>query len=226
MPYICKIRTDIPDGILQVLDLTPNSSQRNLIYEPAGQTKYVRRVENDAVVTISPGATDITAVAYTGVSAYLIDHVEGGGLAAGTAALPDADLVTISAAIISAMDAGTAMGLAAVNALISATVANSELTSAGGSASTGSLAELLRVLAGAEYLLPASSITESPTGTFDPTVAGAFTAGVFRQTYQTGSLEISIGEGHLFDFIQATFSYGGTAGAALVVYDEDGTVMT
>jgi len=226
MPFICKIRTDIPDGILQVLDLRPNTSQRSLIYEPPGQTKYINRVQNDTVATTTSGGDDVMASAASGVAAYLLDHVEAGGLGAGTSALLDADANTIAAAIIAAMDAGSDLDLTAVNALLSATVATTELTDAGGSASTGSLTDLLKILAGAEYTMPAGAVTESPTGTFDPTEAGAFAGDDYRHTYQTGSLEISLGVGELAGLTAATFEYDGTAGAAVVVLDDDGTVKT
>jgi hypothetical protein len=225
MPYICMTRTDIPDGTLQVLDLNPNTSQRNLVYEPPGQTKYIRRADNDTVATVALGGDDVTRAAYAGVAAYLLDHVESGGLAAGTGALTDANANTIAVNIVAAMDAGAAMTLAAVNVLIAATAANSELTNAGGSASTGTLADLLKILAGGEYVVPAGSVTETPTGTFNPVVSGAFTTGQFRHTYDAGALNISLGEGHLADFVAATFEYAGTAGAALVVYSDTGAVM-
>jgi hypothetical protein len=219
------IRSDIEDGVLQVLDLYPNTSQRNLIYDAPGQTKYVNRCTSDTVATTASGGDDVTVNAYTGVAAYLLDHVEEGGLAAGTGALTDAHANTIATNIIAAMDSGAAMTLAAVNTLIAATAANSELTSGGGSNSTGSLAELLKILAGAEYVLPAGSVTETPTGTFNTTVSGSFTSGQYRATYDSFALNASLGEGALSQFTSSDFEYGGTTGAALIVYDDDGAVM-
>jgi len=55
MPYIIMKRNDIPDGTLQVTDLEPNTSQRNLTLEPVGQTGYVNAVQNDTVVLYQPG---------------------------------------------------------------------------------------------------------------------------------------------------------------------------
>ena len=46
MPYIVMKRSDIPDGVLQITDLTPNTSLRNSIYDPAGRTGYRRAFEN------------------------------------------------------------------------------------------------------------------------------------------------------------------------------------
>lgn len=228
MPYLCKIRTDVPNSILQVLDLDPNTSQRSLIYEPPGQTRYCNRVENDTVSTVSPAAPIATVAAYNGLAAYLIDNVEGGGLAAGTAALTAADTNTIALAIIAALDAGTAMSLSNINALLSATIADTELTSAGGSASTGSLTDLLSILAGRRFTLPQASVVDTDGSTFTAAVAGSFddNANGYRHTHESGALQISLGEGHLSQFIAATFLYKDTASAALIVYDDDGSVMS
>lgn len=50
MPHIVLKRSDIPAGTLQVLDLQPNSSQRNPTIDVPGQTRYVNPVANDLVV--------------------------------------------------------------------------------------------------------------------------------------------------------------------------------
>lgn len=226
MPYICMIRTDIPDGILQVLDLFPNTSLRNSVTDPVGQTKYVNRCVTDTVATVASGGNDVTVNTYRGLAAYLLDHVESGGLAAGTGALSDANANAAASAIIAAMDGGAASTLTAINALIAGVVANTELTNAGGSASTGSLADVLKILAGGEYVLPAGSATEVPTGTFNPTVSGSFTTGQYRNTYDSFALNASLGEGALSEYIASTFEYGGTTGAALIVYDDTGAVMS
>ena len=55
MPYIIMKRNDIPEGTLQVLDMDPNTSQRNLTLDVPGQTKYVNAAQNDTVVLYQPG---------------------------------------------------------------------------------------------------------------------------------------------------------------------------
>jgi len=215
MPFICMIRTDIPNGILQVLDLQPNTSQRNLIYEPPGQTKYVRRLDNDTLAALAANATIAT---YKGLAAYLIDNVIDSGGATITVTVANASAV----ALIAAMDTGTTdLTLAAVNAIMVAAGAGGATSLIAGG-SSGTLAELLRVMAGAEYTLPAGSVVGGLAAGAD---LGAFTTGQYRVTYDSGALNISIGEGHLADFIAATFSYKGVVGAALVVLDDTGAVM-
>ena len=73
--YISMRRTDIPAGAIQVLDLQPNSSQRNTSIDPPGQTKYVIRLQNDTLAALNANRT---VAAYQGVAAYLIDHVING----------------------------------------------------------------------------------------------------------------------------------------------------
>ncbi len=84
MPYICMKRTDIPDGVLQVLDLKPNTSLRNSILEGAGQTKYISHPAQ-STVTVSAGVVSSSSGALVeGLAAYLADRVEPGGTQAAT----------------------------------------------------------------------------------------------------------------------------------------------
>ena len=115
------------------------------------------------------------------------------------------------------------MTTAAVNTIIQLTVAASGIGVGG---SLGTLAQLLKILAGAEYVVPAGTGADVGAAAYKAAVAGAFTTGQYRATYDSGALNISLGEGHLSQFIASTFEYGGTTGAALVVYADDGTVMS
>ena len=220
MPYICKIRTDVPDSILQVLDLDPNTSQRSLVYEPPGQTKYVNRVVSNVVATV--GAGPITTIAaYTGLAAYLIDRVEDTDNA--DAALTAAFANAIAASLIATLDGGGEITIAVVNAAIQASTGGAATLTGGDS--TATLADVLRVLAGGAYNLPVNTQVEDGGNDFDATISGSF-AGTDRHTHESGALQISLGEGHLAAFIASTFVYGTTTGAALVVLDDDGTVMS
>jgi hypothetical protein len=80
MPYICLARNDIPDGTLQVTDLWPNTSLRNNSIDPPGQTRYINRLQNDALtLTNNAGVVTAQATAINGLSAYLADTVAPGG---------------------------------------------------------------------------------------------------------------------------------------------------
>lgn len=214
--YICLRRSDIDDGTLQILDLWPNTSQRNQVIDPPGQTKYVNRYQNDTLA-LSGSAT---AAEYKGLAAYLIDHV-----VKNSANVPITVAVAnlIAGDIAAVIDAATELTAAVVNASIQARTGDgtSSLTAGG---SNGTLADLLKIAAGGEYVLPAG--TTVVTGTNAPVDAGAFTTGQYRATYAGASLYASIAEGQIAGFASSTFEYGGTTGGAIVVYDSTGAVLT
>lgn len=110
MPFIVLKRGDVPAGVLQVLDLWPNESQRNPVYQPPGQTKYVDPILNDTVATITSGGVITTAAEYRGLAAYLLTNVNDGtgAAAAGTltvsaAAATAGDTVTIGGVVLTAV---------------------------------------------------------------------------------------------------------------------------
>jgi len=216
MPYICLSRSDIPNGTLQVLDLWPNTSQRNQAIDPAGQTKYVNRYQNDTLAALVANAT---VAEYKGVAAYLIDHVED-NVANVTITVTVANAAAV--AIAALVDAGSAVTLAVVNAALVAAGAGAG-TQLNANGSDGVLADLLKVLAGAEYVLPSGSVVGGVAGGAS---LGSFTSGQYRATYAGSALYSSIAEGQIAGFSSATFEYEGTVGAALVVYDDSGNVLT
>lgn len=215
MPAICLRRTDIPNGTLQVLDLWPNTSLRNQVTDPAGQTKYLRQPENDTVVV----AASVTTAEFSGVAAWLIDTIEDSG---DGGALSATEANTIALALLVAMRSGAAMTTVAANAIIAATVAASGI---GVGASVGTLAELLDILAGANYVVPAGTGANTGAGNYKGSAAGAFTAGTYRSTYDYGALHSSAAEGTLAALKAATFEYDGTTSAAVVVYTDTGAVL-
>ena len=109
MPFIVLKRDDIPASTLQVLDLKPNTSQRNLIYDPPGQTKYVNPVLNDmAVTTGTLGATVVQTFTETrGLAAWFASAINDGtgAAAAGTLTIAagnvaDTETVTLDASAV------------------------------------------------------------------------------------------------------------------------------
>lgn len=218
--YICVRRADIPDGSLQVLDLWPNESQRNYIYDPRGQTKYLSRADTSAVRTVAGGGGAIlAAVELTGLAAYFIDHVEVG--AAGPA-MTASEADTAAAAVLAIVDAGTACDLAAIDGALNGAAAGASLT---GNTSTGSVAEVLKVLSGGVYTVPAGSVLDTDGSTFNTAVSGAFDDGQYIETVQSGAFEVSLRRGHLAGMLRADFDYKGVAGAAIVIYDDAGALV-
>lgn len=223
MPFIVMRRTDIPNGVLQVVDLKPNTSQRSYIYDPGdGQTGYIRQVPaSDTVAVTNVLGDDLTNAEYVGLAAYLLDNVEDG--VSGDSVTP-AVANQAAADIAAAVQAGAAMDLASVDALLVGAGAGAGTGLEAGN-STGSLADLLGLLAGAEYVLPAMSPV-NVGGAFNTDVSGSFAEEPATRTYyRTGAFLISNGEGNLAGMKSADFDYMGTMGAAVVVYDDDGSLL-
>jgi len=221
MPYIVMRRTDIPNGVLQVVDLKPNTSQRNIPYEPGmGQTGYIRNIPTSDTVATTGAGPIVTNAQYCGLAAYLIDHVEDSSTTAITAAVAN----TAAATIIARPQAGLTVTLANINAALVAAGATVGTGLTAGN-STGSLADVLSILQGKGYCLPGGAQVEDAGNLFDPTVSGYFSdSEVIRTYYDTGYFKISFGEGNLSSLLSSTFTYEGSAGAAITVYNNDGTL--
>lgn len=222
MPHIVMKRDDIPDGTLQILDLAPNESQRNLVQQPFGQTKYVNAAQNDTVVLQGAGPI-ITSVAASGLAAWFVTTIDDGGGAALTAAEANANAAAVLA-LVGYGNLSSAAGdvdVATVNAAITGTL------------SAGQHAQMMQILAGRPYTVPAGVQVDSDGSTFavDPAVGadGGPAFGEFRPTLDTSALVLSFAEGRLSGFLRNDFEYqgvGGSNGEAVVVYNDDGTLFS
>jgi hypothetical protein len=226
MPFICKRRSDIQNGILQVTDLWPNASQRNQSIDPQPQgPRYVSAPVTNTVVLSSTGATQrYLATAQSGLSAYLVANVDVAG-----PALTPAQADVASAALIAAMQAGAVLNLAAINVILNAAAAGATLT---GGTSTGAVMDVLRILSGATYTVPAGTVVQVVVSTFNPQATPAvwnannFDFNAYHDILVSdSSFYISLAQGQINGFSSASFMYLGTAGAALVVYDNTGAVL-
>lgn len=182
MPYICLARTDIPDGQVQILDLKPNTSQRSLIYEPPGQTKYINRAVNEPV---AGHATGMTRGDSNGLRSYIADRFDPANLVG--AEWSQADLALAANALLARVDAGQGLTTVDVNAALLAA-----LGAVVGFAVVGSTAvidELLSVLAGRGYVLP-DGFLKLGVGVWDVVQQGNFTSDVlhFGTTWQDGEI--------------------------------------
>jgi hypothetical protein len=175
--FIVLGRNDLSPNGLQVLDLFPNSSRRNLIYDPAGQTGYLSFFRQNDLPTVT-GAGPITASSTVyGLRAYLLSNIDNQAAGGGNHNTPSvANCTTIANAILSAVNAGTALTAAVVDGLVAATCANSDLTggTAASSQSTGSIVGLLRVLSGEVYRLSSGAVVAAGVGATFVGNVGAF----------------------------------------------------
>ena len=229
MPFICLARTDIPNSTLQVTDLWPNKSQLNPVVDPpAVGPLYVNAPVTNTVVLTTVGAVKTFSKAIVGLSAYLVANVQSGG--AGGSALTPAHADTMAVAILAAMRAGSSLSLADINALLAAVVASTELTTLGGSLSTGAVSDVLRILSGVTYTVPAGTQVQAAGPVFHAQASAAawnaanFDAGHKDVLSTDSSFYASLAYGKLAGFKAASFSYLGSTGAALTVYDDAGGV--
>lgn len=223
MPEVFLImrRTDIPDGVLQVVDLWPNTSSKNYIYPPGlGQTGYVHNIPDDAATAVvGAGPTFTVSADLTGVAAYLLGNIDTGA-GAGGAPFTGAEADAATAGLVAIAQAGTVLDAAAVDAVLAGVVAGTSLSGGG---STGVLSELLSVMAGAGYQLDAGTDLAAG-GVKVAAQQGAFLEGVYKQLYDIGQFKCSNLNGNVSLLKSANFDYDGTMGAAVTVYAADGTL--
>jgi len=254
--YIALNRNDLPDNLLQFVDVTPNTSQMrgNHTHGPsgAGQTGYITYTPQN-VLPVTAGAGPFTMDGDTmGLAAYIFGNVED--VFGGNITPVPADALAIADAILARSMGGLALALADINTLIVATLgAGADLDGAGaGSASTGSVDDVLRVLSGEVYQIDDGTTVAGIGGAFVGGV-GAFVATTHahyrprRYYFESGSLAVSVLTGQLSKLDVATYSwlnpsntYGaaGTAlftdrthipatgvGQAVTVYNGDGTLL-
>lgn len=231
MPFICLRRTDIPNSTLQVTDFWPNKSQANAAIDPYPQgPRYVNQIAAPVLPTLVTGPllTQTFGVAQSGLSAFLLVNAK---IAAGAPnpALTPAQALLCANALVTQMRAGNGLSLAQINTAMQAVVANATLQD---TVPSSVVPNLLRVLSGATYTVPAGTVIQSGAGAWVAQASpAAFNAGCFDfNTYvdvnvADSSFYISLAQGKLNGFTSASFSYRGTTGAALVVYDNAGAVI-
>jgi hypothetical protein len=222
MPFLVMRRTDIPEGVLQYVDLWPNTSSRNYVLTPGlGQTGYVRpqATSTTLVGNVALGPPVVATNEVSGLSAYLIGNIDTGA-GAGDPPFTAAQADAAAAAIVARAVGGLSLTLANVNTILAAQVAATELNAQG---STGSLADVLAILGGAVYTIPAGTALSDGAGNFVAR-SGAFVGSV-RTILDTGRLHVSLLNGNLSLMKSATFTYEGVAGAAIVVYDDAGNLL-
>ena len=92
-----------------------------------------------------------------------------------------------------------------------------------GAITAGQLPELLSLMAGANYEVPSGYVV-AISGVWQPPT-GASLLSDDRPTVQGESYNISRTVGHLSKMAQASYVYLGTAGRALVLYNDDGSLV-
>jgi len=167
--YIVLRRNDLEDSLLQALDLVPNTSQRRFPYETYPQTHYLSHYLLDgvnlAVQLTGAGPINFDGDNY-GLSTYLADRVENSGTV-NDPALTETQAANIAAAIEARASDGDSLLEADINTLINA---EAGVTGAGLQVgnSSGSVEEILRLMAGERYKVPDGEALADATPTYIP----------------------------------------------------------
>lgn len=236
MPYICLIRTDMDDAISQgtfyVGDLLPEAGKpmpklgadANKVDRSTSEGPYIPVAggAGDEVATEDPGdGSTVTSAEYSGLAAFLLDNCVDGGDATAVSA---ADANTIAGLLFAEAVAGNALGSSEIETVLQGTDIGLTVAASGGD----DFAEgVLKCLAGFTYTVESGSEIAAIGGAASA-AAGSFakdSSRVGSQVNSSLSLTKSLASGQLAGFCDASFTYGGTAGAALVVYDDDGSVL-
>ena len=219
-PVICLRDATIPNNVFQITDLFPNRSQRNAVIDPVAQgPRYLRQPETETPVV------DGFAIAkeVSGLIAYLLVNQD-----------EDADVLSVENATLIAnlyitrMRNGLALDKATINPIINGNgqgqldiVAEIE-----GADSTATTAEILSILSGAKYTVPAGYVFDGDGSLNNPTVS-FFDQSVFSPIDPSdSSFYISLARGQLsVAKSPSTDAKGNVIDPQVVVYRADGTLL-
>jgi hypothetical protein len=149
--FIVQCRNDLPDGLVQYTDVSPNTSQRNASMDPAGQTGYIdagqiRDTDNAFHWRLEPGDQSVltsntgivtTGAAIDGLIAWLQWNIECEGGNGSSAVMSTRQATACAWGIVNRVVAGQSLLIGDLTTLI-----NARGAAAGGLAVSGALAEV------------------------------------------------------------------------------------
>lgn len=237
MPFIIARRSEIQNGSVQVTDLFPNDSQRNLVNDPKGQGPFYVRVANIGSTGPSRPIIKVNADTSTeflreakGLVAYLVANIEADPNGAADA-LTIAEAEQIADGLLTRVRAGQSLTAVNVNAVCDGVSAASGI---GQGNSTATLTDILSILAGEEYTVAGGIPVQAANGTFAAVVG----PGVLGSTMRTlvpndASWKISFSEGSLRSLTTVRDAVNGDLFAGvrstsplLTVYNNDGSIYS
>lgn len=229
--YLVARREEVQNGSVMVTDLSPNESQRNAsIDPPASGPIYVRQIDLGTRGSFRAQlSTNAGVVSFArdskGLVPYLLNNIQVGN--AGPA-LTLAQAREIAGLIISEVRTGGTLGLVELNNIIGGVAVGATLTA---NLSTGSVANVLRVLAGETYLVTTGSVVEE-AGAFIPDVNtdARFQNDVRHPVNGDSSWAVSAEEGTLAGLSSAQDADKGFAGVLtadpiVTIYNADGSLF-
>jgi len=251
MPYIIARRPEIQNGSVQITDLFPNDSQRNLVNDPKGQGPFYVRVANmgiegsqrPIIKTNADNSLEFLRPC-NGLVAYLLANIEANPAAdvngAGTGpALTLAQAEIAAQNILARVRAGSTLTVANINAILSAADVVNAATDFDGltvnnSNSAGSLTDVLAILSGESYTVNAG-VKIQEVGGEKAIVVGAGTLGATIRSLvpNDASWKVSFSEGVLAgltsvrDGVKGDLFAGVRSTSPLItVYNNDGSIYS
>ena len=223
-PVICIRDASIKNGQLMVKDLFPNRSLANPVIDPAPQgPRYLRVVETPTLPTLTG---TVIAKTVSGLAAYCLVTFDQG--AAGANITP-AESVLIAEAIISEMRTGGDLETADINGLI-APLQGLAGTGIGLGASTATVNNILQILGGATFTVPAGYDLEDAQNAAqflsEADQASSFSEFFNPVLFEDSSFWISLAQGDLLGLKSSRTDRSGTVlDPFVVVYSGTGVAQ-
>lgn len=223
--FITVTRTDIPNGVLQIRDLYPNPSDFNAVIDPYPQGPfYLSQPENNSVATSTNGDQRTISRTVSGLAAYLIATLRGNDLGGGDyEALTATEANTIATDLVSRMRNSLALAAANITDIANNTQADSDVAAP----STTRVADILSILTGAVFTLPAGHEVQDDGGVFTPIAAGNiddYFTGEKNNRVLASDIAVSAAKGALSVMLSDNFTYKGTANNCVAIYNSNGSV--
>lgn len=231
MPFICTRRSDIPQGLVRVDDLFPRKNPReSASYDPVPQGDlYLRQPFNERVYVAERAAAErLVRTDFRGLTAYILDAFAS---PIGEA-LTGPEAYAVASALIARMQDGESLTL---NDHVD--IHTAELGGPPADFVSTAVTDTLRILSGESYLLPSGSLLQDDGGDWVPSLAGRWEGKAAgrdsyydsyydgRFVYNNGDLRKSMSAGRIFGYLRSDFRHLGVEGPAVVVYNDDGSIL-
>ena len=237
MTFIIARREEIQNGSVQITDLFPNQSQRNLVNDPKPQGPFQVRVpvfgtefgkipkliaKNDERKFDGEGL---------GLVSYILVHIENGN---NNDALTIGQAKDVVSDIIATVRNGGKLESADLDQIVQNNVnAQSDFDGAG-SNSSGEVSHILRLLSGESYTVPNGTLIQDGAGNYVPVVGDYFFGDNIRRLVQNDrSWKTSLDQGELKglttvqDLVNGDLFAGvRSTSPMLTVYNSDGSLYS
>ena len=237
--FLLLRRADIPNGSLQIDDIRSPSEHSNQGPRIQGPI-YLRQPDNERTFTAvgSSASERVYRTAFSGLAAYVQDNFSD---PAG-AMITDGDAMDAALALINRVRMGWALDWDSIEVTLTGVLGGGPKdTSMGDAGPTFFPSEIMRILGGETYTVPAGSVLQNQFGNWLYIRRGSFV----RQTgigssdpidyydayyaaggfiFNESGFKASQAGGKVAGFSSPSFTYLGVSGPAITVYNDNGTL--